>query len=230
MRATRNPFGLMATPAPADVAAEHAAALSTLDFDKVITALPEVVPQAMKAALPEKYTPELAEQMAQAIASELTQTRQSRPVTAAERGTEWMLRWGCTPDCVNDHAAPNASEWHTAGRIETAVRDIDASNTASDNAQRPWLAAQVVVTNDKPQAYGRETRVWLDYGLTTGELSPAQARQALEAMREFVAQFEAVVAHAEQSAVDDFEGDPEIARLDREAERRRIRAITEGRA
>ncbi|MER6557210.1 hypothetical protein ABT300_05495 [Streptomyces sp. NPDC001027] len=33
---TRNPFGLMATPAPADIAREHADALSTLDFDNVI--------------------------------------------------------------------------------------------------------------------------------------------------------------------------------------------------
>ncbi|AKN70597.1 hypothetical protein QR97_12840 [Streptomyces sp. PBH53] len=149
------------------------------------------------------------------------------PLTAAQRGTDWMLRWGCTPWCVNDHTSPTTADWHADGPTETALRNIDAANSPSENAKIPFLAARTVVINDKPQAYGRETRVWLDYGTSTGELSPAEARQVLEAMRGFVAQFAAVVEHAERTAVDDFDGDPEIARLDREAEDRRIRAFIE---
>lgn len=159
----------------------------------------------------------------------LTALREAKP-TAAQRGADWMLRWGCTPDCTTDHDAPNASEWHTTAPVETEMRDIDASSSAAENAQIPFLAARVVVINDKPQAYGRETCVWLDYGRTTGELSPAEARHALEAMRGFVTDFAAVVEHAERTAVDDFKGDPEIARLDEEATTRRIRAITEATA
>lgn len=71
MRTIRNPFGLMATPAPADLAAEHTAALNTLNFDKVIAALPDAVNQAMQATLPGRYTPELAAQFAQTMAAEL---------------------------------------------------------------------------------------------------------------------------------------------------------------
>lgn len=195
-------------------------------IERVIAALPDVVDQAMRTALPGEYTPELSARIAQAMTAEL---RTPHPLTAAERGNDWMLRWGCIPDCINDHDEPNAPEWHTAGRIETAMRDIDSS-LGNEKDAVPFLAAQVVVINDKPQAYGRETRVWLDYGTTTGELSPAEARQTLEAMREFVAQFEAVVAHAEECAADDFEGDPEIARLDHEAWSRRIRSIAEASA
>jgi hypothetical protein len=149
------------------------------------------------------------------------------PLVARQRGAAWMLRWGCTPDCVTDHTDPATTDWHVTSRIETQLRDIDSSYSPSENAELPWLAAQVVIVSDKPQAYGRTTRVWLDYGRTTGELSPVEARQALKAVRGFVTTFEAVVEAAERTAADDFDGDPEIARLDQEHEDRRIRAITE---
>ncbi len=49
MKLFPNSAGLMATRA--DIAAEHTAALATLDFDKVIAALPAAIAAAMKAAL-----------------------------------------------------------------------------------------------------------------------------------------------------------------------------------
>lgn len=79
----------------------------------------------------------------------------------------------------------------------------------------PWLSAQVVVSDGKPQAYGRRTQVWLGYGVHLGELNPAEARRTLKEMRGFVNRLEHVVKQAEEIARDDFEGDPEIARLDR---------------
>ncbi|MFE0720214.1 DUF6907 domain-containing protein [Streptomyces rochei] len=148
------------------------------------------------------------------------------PLTAQMRGSEWMARWGCPPWCINDHSKPNAAEWHATPHIETELRNIAADCTSSENARSPWLAAKTVVINDKPQAYGRETRIWLDYGTSTGDLTPAEARQALEAMRGFVVELECLVDQAEKIAADDFDGDPEIARLDREAEDRRIKART----
>ncbi|MBT2526844.1 hypothetical protein J7E91_15770 [Streptomyces sp. ISL-99] len=153
------------------------------------------------------------------------------PLTAAQRGPEWMLRYGCTPWCVNDHAEPVAAEWHSALPVETRLRDaaVDSSGYGANGDSLPWLSAQVVVTNDKPHAYGRRTQVWLGYGVHMGELTPAEAREALEAMRGFVRRLEHVVKQAEEIARDDFDGDPEIARLDREAEDRRIRAIATAR-
>ncbi|MFI9760980.1 DUF6907 domain-containing protein [Streptomyces sp. NPDC051963] len=149
------------------------------------------------------------------------------PLTAAQRGPEWMLRWCCPPWCVNDHTAPCAAEWHCAFPAEAKLRDaaVDSSGYSGSSDGLPWLSAQVVVSNDKPQAYGRRTQVWLSYGVRLGELSPAEAREALGEMRGFVNQLEHVVKQAEKIARDDFGSDPEIARLDREAEDRRIQVI-----
>ncbi|MGQ5579687.1 DUF6907 domain-containing protein [Streptomyces sp. ECR3.8] len=194
-----------------------------LDLHRVLDALPDAITTAMQAVFPDRYTPELAEQIASDARARLLGTY---PVTAELRGPEWMARWGCPPWCVNDHTAPTSPDWHTSAPVETALRNIDSAHTDSENAQLPFLAARTVVVNDKPQAYGRETRVWLDFGTATGELSPAEARVALDALRRFTTDFESVVEHAERTAEDDFEGDPEIARLDREAEDRRITART----
>lgn len=113
---------------------------------------------------------------------------------------------------------------HRTAPVETELRDI---NCEPGRRHLPWLAAEVVVADYRSQAYGRHTQVWLHNGPTTGELTPAEAREALEAMRGFIPKLEAVIALAEKTAADDFEGDPEIARADHEAEDRRLKAITE---
>ncbi len=190
-----------------------------LDLHRVLDALPDAVATAMQAVFPDQYTPELAEQIASDARARLLE---AHPTTAGERGSEWMARWGCLPWCVTDHADAFSPDWHTSAPVETALRNIDSAHTDRENAQLPFLAARTVVVNDKPQAYGRETRVWLDFGTATGELSPAEGRVVLDALRRFTTDFEKVVEHAERTAEDDFEGDPEIARLDREAEDRRI--------
>ncbi len=111
---------------------------------------------------------------------------------------------------------------HRTAPIETELRDIDSET----RADLPWLAAEIVVMDDKPQAYGRTTRVWLSYGTATGEMTPAQGREALAVMREFADRYEALLNLADEIAADDFAGDPEIARLDSEAEGARIKART----
>lgn len=108
--------------------------------------------------------------------------------------------------------------------IETALRNIDTDGM--DNEDVPWLAAELVVSNDKLQAYGRTTKVWTHYGVHTGELTPAQGREALAALRDFTDRYEALLDIADRSAAEDFEGDPEIARLDIEATDRRIDGIS----
>jgi hypothetical protein len=118
----------------------------------------------------------------------------------------------------------------TTGPVETTLRDIDDQCSARENEELPFLAAQMVVSDYRSQAYGRRTEVWLHYGRATGSLTPAKAREVLSAMRGFVDRLEAVVDLAEESAADDFEGDPEIARLDTEYEDRRIKRITEANA
>ncbi|MFI8947178.1 DUF6907 domain-containing protein [Streptomyces sp. NPDC053750] len=146
------------------------------------------------------------------------------PLTAAQRGPEWTLHWDCPPWCINDHAAPCGAEWHGGLPVRTNLQGAAIDSSGYED-RLPWLSAQVVISNDKPQAYGRHTQVWLGYGVHVGELSPAEARGALEEMRDFVNRLEHVIQQAEELTRDDFVGDPEIARLDREAEDRRIQAI-----
>lgn len=191
-----------------------------VDLTRVIDALPDAVATALQAVLPDQYTPELAAQIAE-DATRRMRRAQGRP-TAAQRGAEWMARWSCPPWCISEHGDRFGMDWHSTAPVETTLRDIDASTPESENARIPFLAARIVLSNDKAQAYGRETRVWLDYGTTTGELTAAKAREVLTAMRGFVTELEAVVDQAEEIAKDDFEGDPEVARLDREAGDRHI--------
>ncbi|MFJ3229795.1 hypothetical protein [Streptomyces sp. NPDC086787] len=195
----------------------------------LIAALPDVCDQAMKAAMPERYTPELAAQFAAAMATFLRQEQEtSKPLSAAERGTEWMNRWGCPGFCVEEHGKPGAMECHSTAPVESSIlaADLDCSGYSENGEGLPWMTAQVIVHNDKPAAYGRSTQVWIGYGVHLAEVSPAKAREALDAMRGFVSQLETVVMQAEQSATADFPGDPEVARLDREAEQRRVHGIT----
>lgn len=129
-------------------------------------------------------------------------------VTAAQRGTDWMNRWGCPGFCVEDHSQPNSLDCHSTAPIETTLRaaEVDCSGYSDGAEALPWMTAQVVVNNDDVQTYGRETRVWLGYGVHLAEISPAQARRALDAMRAFTVRLAAVVDFADQVAAEDFPG------------------------
>lgn len=164
-------------------------------------------------------------QAALGSAVEPRERAEQAPADGAREHTDQVL----TPEQSTPVLDDGLGAWTTAP-VETELRDIDGQYSARENEALPFLAARMVVSDYKPQAYGRRTEVWLDYGRTTGSLTPAEAREALAAMRGFCDRLEAVIALAEESAVGDFEGDPEIARLDHEAETRRIRAITEGRS
>ncbi|MEH0445460.1 hypothetical protein QA811_17810 [Streptomyces sp. B21-102] len=202
-------------------------------LERVTAALPDAIKQAMQAAIPETYTPELAAQFAEAMITELRKSpATSQPITAAERGTEWTLRWGCPDFCIEEHGQPHALESHSTAPIKTSLRvaDLDCSGYSDNGENLPWMTAQVVVANDKAQAYGRETRVWLGYGVHLAEVSPGKAREALATLHGFCAELEAVVDQADEIAKDDFEGDPEIAAAHEEAEYRRIKRISEAAA
>ncbi|MFF7982317.1 hypothetical protein ACFZDK_24835 [Streptomyces sp. NPDC007901] len=107
--------------------------------------------------------------------------------------------------------------------VETQLADIAADPDPEWRVTPQWLAARAVIQDYRSQAHGRHTKVWLSYGTSTGELTVAEAREALKVMRDFLPQLEAVIEIAEESASKDFEGDPEIARLDDEYEDRKVK-------
>ncbi|MEU5892550.1 hypothetical protein ABZ835_37775 [Streptomyces sp. NPDC047461] len=200
---------------------EHREDVAT-GLDQLTAALPSAVDEAMRAALPDRYTPELAATIAETMTT-LLQQGQQYPLTAAQRGPEWMAHWGCPGWCVEDHGTPQALECHSTKPAETSIlaADLDCSGYSANGEGLPWMTAQTVVVNDQAQAYGRRTSVWIGYGVHLAEVSPAEARRALDSLRGFVTKLAAVVDFAEQTAADDFAGDPDVARLDREANERR---------
>ncbi|MER7574931.1 hypothetical protein [Streptomyces sp. NPDC126514] len=200
-----------------------------LNREQLCAALPSAIDEAMQAALPERYTPDLAAEFAQQMIAELRQDP-DRKQTATQRGPEWMNKWGCPGFCVEEHGKPGALECHSTLPVETTLKaaEIDSSGYSEGSDGLPWMSAQVVVNDEQAQAYGRETRVWLGYGVHLAEISPAEARRALDALRAFTVRLSAVVDFAEQVAADDFAGNPEIARLDREADDRRAESAAGG--
>lgn len=111
--------------------------------------------------------------------------------------------------------------------IETTLQDIDSDHDP-EQSLLPFLAAQAVVIEDQPEAFGRRTEVWLHMGSITGGLDVVKARRTLAEMRAFLPKLEAVIALAEEQAAGDYAGDPELAAIYREAEDRRIKAISAG--
>ncbi|WP_327662451.1 MULTISPECIES: hypothetical protein [unclassified Streptomyces] len=114
---------------------------------------------------------------------------------------------------------------HRTTPIETETREI----IDGAPAELPWLAAEIVVNDYRSQAYGRRTELWLHNDRDTVELTPAEARVRLRDARAFLDRFELLIDHAETVAAGDFEGDPEVYAADREAEDRRIKAISKAR-
>jgi hypothetical protein len=228
---TGHPHPLLTDDRPREHSEASTPETFPLNVDQLTAALPSAVAEAMQTAAPEHYTPEVAAEIAANMVTLLHQNRQERPVTAAQRGAEWMAKWGCPGFCVQEHGKPEASELHTTAPVETTLRaaEVDSSGYSSGAEALPWMTAQVVVANDQAQAYGRQTSVWLGYGVHLAEISPAEARRALDAMRAFTVRLAAVVDLADQVAADDFAGDAEVARLDREADARRREAIAEAR-
>lgn len=98
--------------------------------------------------------------------------------------------------------------WFRTAPVETRMRNIDTDATVAENSQLPFLAAQVVVTDwdrgtDGRTVDGRFTAVWIHYGTSTGELSPAGARKTAAEIREFADRLDALCDRAEEIAVDD---------------------------
>jgi len=210
---TGHPHPLFADSQPREHGEASTSEAAGLNRDQLCAALPSAVDEAMRSALPGQYTPEIAAAIAEGMVALLSQPEQ-RPLTAAQRGTEWMARWGCPGWCVTEHGQPLALESHSTAPVETTLRaeEIDCSGYSKNGERLPWMTAQVVVNGDEGEGFGRETRVWLGYGVHLAEISPVEARRALDSLRGFVTQLSAVVDFADQVAADDYAGKGEVAR------------------
>lgn len=86
--------------------------------------------------------------------------------------------------------------YYATAPITTAVKDI----AADDPHNGPFLEARLVLQPWDGQEHGRYTRVWVSYGTSTAELTPAQARQVARDLGTFGAQLLALADHAAEVA------------------------------
>jgi hypothetical protein len=126
-------------------AAEHSPADETADRSlvgnraKVIEALPEAVDEAMRKALPEHYTPEVAAAIAARTAAELSQPDRSPQVTRALAQIE-----------LDKQAAKDAGRWdaryekclNTFGEMVIEANDVDLVLEAIFQAMANQIAAE----------------------------------------------------------------------------------------
>lgn len=124
--------------------------------------------------------------------------------TAAERGTEWMAKYGCTPNCVMDHSQPHSNPgWHPGPQAAcpapaTLVEGYDG------DADEPLIAARVTTVNDTPEVFGITTKLWVDLGTDTMELSLTEARQFMAALEEtFLPQMRSLLSQLAEVAKGD---------------------------
>lgn len=306
------------TTATAPSTQQHQHADILPDLKRALAALPDAVTAAVKAALPDQYTPELADQIARDLASKFTRaqstaghfpwcdldaciTRTSDGDSSTEHvGTahhvvfpstseqplHLVAQLGYDPDTDDEptlHLSEDAGNvsisdapgvvkaieqterlaaalrrmhrqmtgtgplteaqttlsrdqglgvYRTAP-VETEMRNVDSVFSNAERAQTPLFAAEIVVADGKclpdETVDGRFTQMWVSHGTSTGEMSPAEAREIVQTARDFADRLEALCDRADEIAADDYQLDPEASRLKREAEDRRIRAVTEAR-
>lgn len=175
-------------------------------------------PAATLAAIIEALPRIMPEVMAKVLA----------PLTAARRGTEWMAKYNCIPECVMDHAgADGVPGWHQTAAAVVAVPEL-APEFREEFRDEPLIAARVTHVNQDAEAYGTHTRLWFDFaGHDTIEMDPQQARAFVTGMQQMLPQLAVLVDQLERIEAGDHDGDPD-ARARHEAEANaRIRAVTE---
>ncbi|MFB7289014.1 hypothetical protein [Actinacidiphila glaucinigra] len=124
-------------------------------------------------------------------------------MTAAARGPEWTARYGCFAECILDHAGADGEPgWHQAAPVILTAPDGCAPVA-------PVFISRVTQVSDDADAFGIQTRTWLDFEYpTTLELDLPQARQFVADARQALDRFEAALAVQERISSADCPGDP----------------------
>ncbi|MFJ9376801.1 DUF6907 domain-containing protein [Streptomyces sp. NPDC101455] len=152
------------------------------------------------------------------------------PLTAVQRGPEWIAQYECPSWCVMDHAgADGAPGWHQGLAVKVTAPTSTFSQPSSKEPESVVLSARINQTTQDADAYGLETQIWLGVDMEILELTLAQARTLFTAMQRIMPALQSMCQQAEWLARDDYPGDPEI-RARREAEQdAHAKAISEKR-
>ncbi|MCZ9343283.1 hypothetical protein NGM37_36555, partial [Streptomyces sp. TRM76130] len=147
-------------------------------------AMPTAVAKAMRRAIPEQYSPQVAQKIAADVVARLTRRQL---LTEAQRTFTFDEGLGA---------------WRT-GLIETTARDIDDNASTADNAVTPLFSAEMVRhTEDYPD---QQPLIWFGYGASIGTVTRKKGRTIAATMREFADRLEALCDLADEVAAGDRE-------------------------
>ncbi|WP_327263955.1 hypothetical protein OG444_22910 [Streptomyces sp. NBC_01232] len=147
------------------------------------------------------------------------------PITAAERGGDWIALYDCTPWCTLDHAGADGQPgWHQ-GSIVKAIAPVPGVNALPDEAPDSLFEARVTQTRAEAAVFGIESQIWLDYGHDSLELDVAGADRFIAAMEAFLPQLRALRDQLAIVSRDDFPADEEAKAAYMAAIDARIKAI-----
>ncbi|WP_411076661.1 DUF6907 domain-containing protein [Streptomyces sp. cmx-10-25] len=180
-----------AEPAPAPSQAEEAARVTQKAAAEVLAKHPEL---AAKLSI---------EEFAEIVRLSIREHVEEFKPTAAERGSEWMTRYGCPAWCVMDHAGKDREPgWHQGAAIAMDPPPLqDDEREPGDVA--PFLSARINQNSESPDLFGIETRLWLDINDNTHELGLRETDRFIERMENFLPRLKAMRDRLAEAGRDD---------------------------
>ncbi|MFD8948543.1 DUF6907 domain-containing protein [Streptomyces xanthophaeus] len=152
------------------------------------------------------------------------------PLTAAERGGDWIALYDCTPWCTLDHAGADGQPgWHQ-GSIVTAVAPAPNVNALPGEEPDVLFEARVTQTRAEAAVWGIDSKIWLDYGGDSMELDVAATDQFIATTEAFLLELRGLRDQLALVSRDDFPGDEDAKVAFRAAEDARIAAIDAAKA
>ncbi|MEW2135511.1 hypothetical protein AB0892_02685 [Streptomyces sp. NPDC005409] len=152
------------------------------------------------------------------------------PLTAAQRGGDWITLYDCTPWCTLDHAGADGQPgWHQ-GPILKATAPVPGVNAAPGEAPDSLFEARVTQTRADASVFGIDSAVWLDYGRDNLELDLAGVDAFIASMEDFLPKLRALRAQLAIVSQDDFPADEEAKAAYMAAMDARIKAVDAAKA
>jgi hypothetical protein len=121
-------------------------------------------------------------------------------VTAGQRDPGWMAAYGCTPNCVMDHAQPDSNPgWHQGAAAVLPAPGRLGTNLPGEDDE-PLFDARVTTVNQDSHIFGVRTSLWVDLVGDTMELDLAEVDGFIAGLEAFLPRLRALRAELAEVA------------------------------
>lgn len=143
-----------------------------------------------------------------------------RQVTSTPRPAD------CPDWCVTNHTVDTDPGWHQGPAIGVTL-SVPGLNSVPGEPLETLLSASVVQHNDEPDAFGIETRIWLDTGLDTTEMNIAQTDELITGLEALIPKLRTMRNHLVAASAEDRPGNPVVLAARMAEVDARVKAINE---